>query len=59
MDNYSHEKKLGNDGRFELEKGDTAAADNDFNHAHALKEDAKYDKQHVVNRISASRSNLT
>jgi len=59
MDNYSHEKKLGDDGRFELEKGDTAAADNDFNHAHALKEDAKYDKQHVVNRISASRSNLT
>jgi len=59
MDNYSHEKKLGDDGRFQLEKGDTAAADNDFNHAHALKEDAKYDKQHVVNRISASRSNLT
>ena len=59
MDDYSHEKKLGDDGRFELEKGDTAAADNDFNHAHALKEDAKYDKQHVVNRISASRSNLT
>ena len=59
MDDYSHEKKLGNDGRFKLEEGDTAAADNDFNHAHALKEDAKYDKKHVVNRISASRSNLT
>jgi len=43
MDDYSHEKKLAHDGRFKLEKGDIAAAKNDFNHAHALKRDAHFD----------------
>ena len=35
MDDYSHEKKLGADGRYELEHGKKAAAENDFDHAHA------------------------
>ena len=43
MDDYSHEKKLKSDGRFEAAKGKMAAADNDFDHAHALKKDAKHD----------------
>ena len=43
MDDYSHEKKLGADGRYELENGKKAAAENDFNHAHALKKDAHDD----------------
>jgi hypothetical protein len=42
-DDYSHEKKLGADGRYELEHGKKAAAENDFNHAHALKNDAHDD----------------
>ena len=45
MDDYSHEKKLGADGRYELEHGKKAAAENDFNHAHALKKDAHYDAE--------------
>lgn len=43
MDDYSHEKKLKSDGRFEATQGKMAAADNDFDHAHALKKDASYD----------------
>ncbi len=43
MDDYSHEKKLKSDGRFEAAKGKMANAENDFDHAHALKKDASYD----------------
>jgi len=43
MDDYSHEKKIGADGRYELEHGKKAAAENDFDHAHALKKDAHDD----------------
>jgi len=42
-DDYSHEKKLGADGRYELEHGKKKAAENDFNHAYALKKDAHFD----------------
>ena len=42
-DDYSHEKKLAHDGRYELVHGKKAAAKNDFDHAHALKKDAHYD----------------
>jgi len=45
MDDYSHEKKLGADGRYELEHGKKAAAENDFDHAHALKKDAHHDAE--------------
>jgi len=43
MDDYSHEKKLKADGRYEAAEGKTADASNDFDHAHALKKDASYD----------------
>jgi hypothetical protein len=43
MDDYSHEKKLKADGRYEAATGKMAAAKNDFDHAHALKKDASYD----------------
>ena len=43
MDDYSHEKKLKADGRYEAAHGKMANAKNDFNHAHALKKDAHYD----------------
>jgi hypothetical protein len=43
MDDYSHERKLRIDGRYEAAKGKMAAAENDFDHAHALKKDAHYD----------------
>ena len=43
MDDYSHEKKLGADGRYELEHGKKDAAKDDFDHAHALKKDAHHD----------------
>ncbi len=43
MDDYSHEKKLKSDGRYEDAHGKMANARNDFNHAHALKKDAKHD----------------
>ena len=43
MDDYSHEKKLKSDGRYEAAHGKMANARNDFNHAHALKKDAKHD----------------
>jgi len=48
-DDYSHEKKLAHDGRYELVHGNEAAAKNDFDHAHALKKDAHYDH---MNRMS-------
>ncbi len=43
MDDYSHEKKLKADGRYEAAHGKMANAENDFNHAHALKKDAHHD----------------
>jgi len=43
MDDYSHERKLRIDGRYEAAKGKMAAAENDFDHAHALKKDAHFD----------------
>jgi hypothetical protein len=43
MDDYSHEKKLKADGRYEAAKGKMANAKNDFDHAHALKKDAHHD----------------
>lgn len=43
MDDYSHEKKLKADGRYEAARGKMANAKNDFNHAHALKKDAHHD----------------
>jgi len=49
-DDYSHEKKLGADGRYELEHGKKAAAENDFDHAHALKEDAHFDAENRRDR---------
>jgi hypothetical protein len=55
MDDYSHEKKLGADGRYELEHGKKDDAKNDFDHAHALKKDAHYDAIHRV--LKHSRKN--
>ena len=46
MDDYSHEKKLGADGRYDLEHGHKSWAKNDFDHAHALKKDAHHDAKH-------------
>ena len=46
MDDYSHERKLRIDGRYEAAHGKMAAAKNDFDHAHALKLDAHDDAQH-------------
>ena len=43
MDDYSHERKLRIDGRYEAAHGKMAAAENDFDHAHALKKDAHDD----------------
>ena len=43
MDDYSHERKLRIDGRYEAAHGKMANAKNDFDHAHALKKDAHYD----------------
>ncbi len=45
MDDYSHERKLRIDGRYEAAHGKMAAAENDFDHAHALKKDAHHDKE--------------
>ncbi len=50
MDDWSHEKKLAHDGRWQLEQGDTTAAKNDFDHAHALKKDAHDDAFHRHSR---------
>ena len=43
-DDYSHERKLRMDGRYDAAHGDMADAFNDFNHAHALKGDAHDDR---------------
>jgi len=43
MDDYSHEKKLKADGRYEAAHGKMSNARNDFDHAHALKKDAHHD----------------
>ena len=43
MDDYSHERKLRIDSRYEAAHGKMANAENDFDHAHALKKDAHYD----------------
>lgn len=50
MDDYSHEKKLGADGRYDLEHGHKSWAKNDFDHAHALKDDAHDDAYHRHSR---------
>ena len=43
MDDYSHGKKLGADGRYDIEHGHKSWARNDFDHADALKKDAHDD----------------
>jgi len=48
MDDYSHEKKLKADGRYEAAHGKMANAKNDFDHAHALKKDAHHDARSRV-----------
>ncbi len=48
-DDYSHEKKLGADARWDMEHGHGDWAGNDIDHAHALKEDAHHD---AVNRAA-------
>jgi hypothetical protein len=50
MDDYSHEKKLKADGRYEAAHGKMADARNDFDHAHALKNDAGDDAYHRRSR---------
>ena len=50
MDDYSHERKLRIDGRYEAAHGKMAAAENDFDHAHALKRDAHDDAFHRHSR---------
>ena len=50
MDDYSHEKKLGADGRYDLEHGHKSWAKYDFDHAHALKKDAHDDAYHRHSR---------
>lgn len=42
-DDYSHEKKLGADARWDMEHGRGEDAGADIDHAHALKKDAHYD----------------
>jgi len=50
MDDYSHEKKLKADGRYEAAHGKMTDAKNDFDHAHALKIDAHDDAFHRHSR---------
>ena len=45
MDDYSHERRLRIDGRYEAAQGKMADAEEDFDHAHALKKDAHYDAE--------------
>tara|TARA_R110000764_G_scaffold176859_1_gene263020 strand:+ start:140 stop:346 length:207 start_codon:yes stop_codon:yes gene_type:complete len=55
MDDYSHEKKLGADARWDMEHGKGRDAGADIDHAHALKRDAHYD---AINRVlKHSRNN--
>ena len=46
MDDYSHEKKLGADARWDMDHGRGRDAGADIDHAHALKKDAYYDAKH-------------
>ena len=55
MDDYSHEKKLGADARWDMEHGHGDWAGDDIDHAHALKKDAHYDAIHRV--LKHSRKN--
>ncbi len=50
MDDYSHERKLRIDGRYEAAHGKMADAENDFDHAHALKKDAHFDAENRRDR---------
>ena len=55
MDDYSHEKKLGADARWDMEHGKGRDAGADIDHASALKKDAGYD---AINRVlKHSRNN--
>ena len=54
-DDYSHEKKLGADARWDMEHGKGKDAGADIDHAHALKIDAHYDAIHRV--LKHSRHN--
>ena len=53
-DDYSHERKLRIDGRYEAAHGKMADAKNDFDHAHALKIDAHHD---AMNRAAGGGEN--
>ncbi len=46
MDDYSHEKKLGADARYDMEHGHGNWAGDDIDHAAALKRDAHDDALH-------------
>ena len=50
MDDYSHEKKLGADARWDMEHGHGDWAGDDIDHAHALKRDAHHDAEHRRDR---------
>ena len=60
MDDYSHEKKLKADGRYEAAHGKMADAKNDFDHARALKNDAHDDAfhRHSRNKILKFKSQI-
>ena len=49
-DDYSHERKLRIDGRYEMEHGCKDCGEDDFDHAHALKKDAHYDHMNRESR---------
>jgi len=49
-DDYSHEKKLGADARWDMEHGHGEWAGADIDHAHALKRDAHDDAYHRHSR---------
>lgn len=51
-DDYSHERKLRMDGRYDAAHGNMADAFNDFNHAHALKGDAHDDRTRHYDEFS-------
>ncbi len=50
MDDYSHEKKLGADARWDMEHGHGDWAGDDIDHAHALKKDAHFDAENRRHR---------
>jgi len=49
-DDYSHERNLRIDGRWEVEHGCKECGEDDFDHAHALKKDAHYDHMNRESR---------